>query len=165
MAAAAAPAGMLSRAQLLRFATPDETAAEFFARQVSEAVPTGVAPIDAHVKLRPGQVLELAGPTGTGKSELLAEVRPRCFAPPLHLHRCTCAVALAPLHSRHCSAAPPPLLYFAPLQPAPANPPDRGALCHEPAWRRPLGGARCGAGAITAGSLLFVLPARMLCAR
>jgi hypothetical protein len=65
---------MLTKQQLLRFVAPDETAAEFFARQVAEAVPTGVACVDRHVRLRPGQVLELVGPTGSGKSELLAQV-------------------------------------------------------------------------------------------
>jgi hypothetical protein len=66
---------MLTKDQLLRYATPDETAADFLSRQVSEAVSTGLFCIDQHVKLRPGQVLELAGPTGTGKTELLAQVR------------------------------------------------------------------------------------------
>lgn len=67
---------MLSKQQLLRFVAPDETAAEFFARQASEAVPIGAPCIDQHVRLRPGQVLELVGPTGSGKSELLAQARP-----------------------------------------------------------------------------------------
>ncbi|KAI8465181.1 MAG: hypothetical protein J3K34DRAFT_525600 [Monoraphidium minutum] len=65
---------MLSKEELLRFVTPDETAAEFLGRQVSEAVPTGVLCIDQHVQLRPGQVLEIVGPTGTAKSELLAQI-------------------------------------------------------------------------------------------
>jgi ABC-type phosphonate transport system ATPase subunit len=65
---------MLTNQQLLRCVAPDETAAQFFARQATEAIATGLACVDQHVKLRPGQVLELVGPTGVGKSELLAEV-------------------------------------------------------------------------------------------
>jgi RecA/RadA recombinase len=61
-------------ARLLEFITPDETAAEFFRRQGQEAVATGLSFIDAHLKLRPGQILELAGPAGSAKSELLIQV-------------------------------------------------------------------------------------------
>jgi hypothetical protein len=62
-------------ASLLRWITPDETAAEFFRRQSREAVATGLPFIDAHVKLRPGNILELAGPAGSAKSEMLLQVR------------------------------------------------------------------------------------------
>lgn len=59
---------------LLRWVTPDETAADFFRRQAREAVATGLPFIDAHVKLRPGHILELAGPAGSAKSEMLLQV-------------------------------------------------------------------------------------------
>lgn len=65
-------------ASLLRWVTPDETAAEFFRRQSREAVATGLPFIDAHVKLRPGNLLELAGPAGSAKSEMLLQVRVLC---------------------------------------------------------------------------------------
>lgn len=71
------PPGVLPRSQLLRFATPDETAADFFARQATEALPTGVFFVDAHAKLRPGNVLEVAGPTASGKTELLTQMAAR----------------------------------------------------------------------------------------
>jgi ABC-type lipoprotein export system ATPase subunit len=62
-------------ASLLKLVTPDETAAEFFRRQGREAVATGLSFIDAHIKLRPGHILELSGPAGSGKTELLVQVR------------------------------------------------------------------------------------------
>jgi ABC-type iron transport system FetAB ATPase subunit len=60
---------------LLKWVTPDETAAEFLTRQFREAVSTGLPFVDKHVKLRPGHVLEIIGPAGTAKTELLTEVR------------------------------------------------------------------------------------------
>ena len=71
-------------AQLLRFVTPDETAAEFFARQAAEALATGVFCVDAHARLRPGHVLEVAGPTGAGKTALLTEMAARFVAAAPH---------------------------------------------------------------------------------
>lgn len=62
-------------ASLLKWVTPDETAAEFFRRQGREAVATGLPFIDAHINLRPGHILELAGPAGSCKTELLVQVR------------------------------------------------------------------------------------------
>jgi ABC-type iron transport system FetAB ATPase subunit len=59
---------------LLTIVTPDESAAEFFRRQGQEAVATGLSFIDAHIKLRPGHFLELAGPAGSAKSEILIQV-------------------------------------------------------------------------------------------
>lgn len=65
---------MLTKEELIRFVTPDENALDFLSRQASEALPTGVLCVDQHLQLRPGQVLEIAGPTGSAKSELLAQV-------------------------------------------------------------------------------------------
>lgn len=64
---------------LLKWVTPDETAAEFLFRQRREAVVTGLPFIDSHVKLRPGHVLEIVGPTSSGKTEILIEVRDQHF--------------------------------------------------------------------------------------
>lgn len=59
---------------LYKWITPDETAAAFFLRQYREAVPTGLPCVDCHVTLRPGHVLEVVGPPGTAKTEMLIEV-------------------------------------------------------------------------------------------
>ena len=56
---------------LLDFLKPDETAAEFLARTHAEPINTGL--FFAH-SLRPGQVLEICGPSGTAKSEILIQV-------------------------------------------------------------------------------------------
>lgn len=60
---------------LLKWVTPEETAAEFFRRQGREALATGLPFVDTHVKLRPGHILELAGPAGSAKTELLLQAR------------------------------------------------------------------------------------------
>ncbi|PNH09767.1 hypothetical protein TSOC_003574 [Tetrabaena socialis] len=52
----------------------DETGACFFRRVQQERVPTGLELIDRHVALRPGVLLEAAGPPGSGKSELLLAI-------------------------------------------------------------------------------------------
>jgi hypothetical protein len=65
---------MLTKEELLRLVTPDETAAQFLRRTAAEALPTGLPCVDRHAQLRPGQVLEIVGPTGSAKSELLAQV-------------------------------------------------------------------------------------------
>jgi hypothetical protein len=66
---------MASDDLLLKWVTPDETATEFLVRQFREAVSTGLPFVDKHVKLRPGHVLEIIGPAGTAKTEMLTEVR------------------------------------------------------------------------------------------
>ena len=63
-------------AALLKWITPEETAAEFFRRQGREAIVTGLPIIDAHIKLRPGHILELAGPAASAKSDLSVQVWP-----------------------------------------------------------------------------------------
>lgn len=53
---------------------PDESAASFFRRIQCERCLTGLGLIDRNVSLRPGVVLEAAGPHGSGKTELLLQV-------------------------------------------------------------------------------------------
>lgn len=65
----------------MQWVTPDETAAQFFTRHSQEAVPTGLPLLDAHLTLRPGVVLELAGPTGAAKTEILLQVRDPVLMP------------------------------------------------------------------------------------
>lgn len=62
---------------LLDFLKPDETAAQFLVRTHAEPVNTGLFFAAA---LRPGQVLEVSGPSGTAKSELLIQVFNTCHA-------------------------------------------------------------------------------------
>lgn len=64
----------LALTDFLEFLRPDETASQFFSRIHQEQFKTGVRLIDRHVTLRPGVVLELCGPNGSGKTELLIQV-------------------------------------------------------------------------------------------
>eukprot|EP00882_Tetradesmus_deserticola_P012166 GHRQ01012890.1.p2 GENE.GHRQ01012890.1~~GHRQ01012890.1.p2 ORF type:complete len:135 (+),score=45.86 GHRQ01012890.1:112-516(+) len=64
----------MAATDLLKWVTPDETAADFLVRQSREAVTTGVPFVDKHIKLRPGHILEIIGPAGTAKSEILTEI-------------------------------------------------------------------------------------------
>lgn len=64
-----------TEADLLAWMQPDETAAEFLRRTVTESLSSGIALVDQHTSLRPGQVLEIVGRTGSGKSELLMQAR------------------------------------------------------------------------------------------
>ncbi|KAG2500265.1 hypothetical protein HYH03_001843 [Edaphochlamys debaryana] len=52
----------------------DETGAQFFKRVQRERVLTGYDFIDCSVSLRPGVVVEVAGPPGSGKTELLRNI-------------------------------------------------------------------------------------------
>ncbi|KXZ52270.1 hypothetical protein GPECTOR_10g901 [Gonium pectorale] len=52
----------------------NETGAQFFKRVHQERVLTGLPIIDQHVSFRPGVVIEVAGPPGSGKTELLLSV-------------------------------------------------------------------------------------------
>ena len=56
------------------FLEPDETAYDLFARVVVEPVYLGIPFLDQAISLRPGHVIELSGPSGTAKSELLVHV-------------------------------------------------------------------------------------------
>ncbi|MEW5304943.1 MAG: hypothetical protein WDW36_007517 [Sanguina aurantia] len=52
----------------------DEPASELFRRLICEQTLTGIETIDRHIQLRPGVLLEVCGPHGSGKSELLLQV-------------------------------------------------------------------------------------------
>ena len=56
---------------LLAFLKPDETAAQLIARTHVEPVDTGLFFARG---LRPGQVLEISGPSGSAKTEILQQV-------------------------------------------------------------------------------------------
>ena len=56
---------------LLAFLKPDETAAELIARTHVDPIHTG---LHFASTLRPGQVLEVSGPSGAAKTEILAQV-------------------------------------------------------------------------------------------
>ena len=64
-------------AEYAAFLEPDETAYDLFARIVVEPVRTGVPFLDQAVFLRPGRVVEIAGPSGCSKSEILVQVSGR----------------------------------------------------------------------------------------
>eukprot|EP00197_Chlamydomonas_leiostraca_P016195 CAMPEP_0202861996 /NCGR_PEP_ID=MMETSP1391-20130828/3205_1 /ASSEMBLY_ACC=CAM_ASM_000867 /TAXON_ID=1034604 /ORGANISM="Chlamydomonas leiostraca, Strain SAG 11-49" /LENGTH=134 /DNA_ID=CAMNT_0049541469 /DNA_START=141 /DNA_END=542 /DNA_ORIENTATION=- len=64
---------------VLAFLEPDETLGDFLSRAHAERQTTGIPVVDAAVTLRPGVVLEIAGPSGSGKSELLAQVAAHCL--------------------------------------------------------------------------------------
>ena len=62
---------------LLDFLKPDETAAQFLARTHVEPISTGIF---FAASIRPGQALEICGPSGTAKSEILIQVGlPTCM--------------------------------------------------------------------------------------
>lgn len=52
----------------------DEPASELFRRLICEQTLTGIEIIDHHIRLRPSVLLEVCGPHGSGKSELLLQV-------------------------------------------------------------------------------------------
>ena len=56
---------------LLAFLKPDETAAELIARTHVEPIHTGLPFASI---LRPGEVLEVSGPSGAAKTEILTQV-------------------------------------------------------------------------------------------
>lgn len=60
--------------EFLAFLEPQESASALLTRTFVEPLRSGVLIIDQHVFLRPGHVLEIAGPAGAGKSELLIQV-------------------------------------------------------------------------------------------
>lgn len=61
-------------AEYAAFLEPDETAYDLFARIVVDPVRTGIPFLDQAVFLRPGDVVELVGVSGSAKSELLVQV-------------------------------------------------------------------------------------------
>lgn len=60
--------------QYIAFLRPDETAAELFARSNPHPVASGVPPLDIHGGLQAGQLIEVAGPSCAGKTEMLTQV-------------------------------------------------------------------------------------------
>lgn len=60
--------------QMQSFLLPDESVADLLARVARERLCTGLPFLDDVLTLRPGNLLELAGPAGSGKSELLIQV-------------------------------------------------------------------------------------------
>ena len=64
----------MSLDDLARYLAPNESAAQFLKRRRREQQPSGFAFIDAAVALRPGTVLEVAGPHGAGKTDVLLHV-------------------------------------------------------------------------------------------
>lgn len=79
-------------AELQRALAPDESLLDVLQRASREQVHTGFALLDRALSLRPGRVLELAGPAGCGKSELLLQV-------------CTAGILYAACHW-HCKGLP-----------------------------------------------------------
>lgn len=71
------------RQQLLAFLSPDETAHQFFTRVRLEHARTGLRWIDERLTLRPGVVVEVAGPTASGKTELLVQAAVHSLLLPL----------------------------------------------------------------------------------
>eukprot|EP00955_Chlamydomonas_euryale_P073724 361821-Chlamydomonas_euryale.AAC.1 len=74
VAAAAESEDAYERMRLLQVhVLPDEDAAMLLRRATREAFPSGLACVDRGMVLRPGVVLEMAGPHGSAKSELLLQ--------------------------------------------------------------------------------------------
>jgi hypothetical protein len=66
----------LDLASVTAFLQPDETASDFLQRQAKERLHTGLPWLDQGLpSLRPGMLLELCGPTGSAKSEILTQAR------------------------------------------------------------------------------------------
>lgn len=84
--------------QCLSFLAPDESLADFLGRLGAENLGTGLAAVDSHLALRPGVVLELCGPAGCGKTELLVQVGGRACACSAQV--CTCACMRACMSAR-----------------------------------------------------------------
>ena len=61
-------------AEFQAFLIPDETASSLLARTFVEPQPLGISFVDRVLSFRPGNVLEIVGPAGTAKSELLVQV-------------------------------------------------------------------------------------------
>lgn len=60
--------------ELRAFLAPDDSAYRLISRSVVERHLTNVPFIDEHVQLRPGYPLEIAGPSSSGKTEILIQV-------------------------------------------------------------------------------------------
>ena len=95
----------LTHEQLVAWLAPDESAAAFLARTITEAFSSGVPVIDEHTQLRPGQMIEIVGPSGAGKSEMLLQVRRRGSPP---RSRAACCVARRQAGRRQAAGQPAP---------------------------------------------------------
>lgn len=80
-AAAAAADEDAFDAELAAFLAPDETAAALLARTFVEPLRTGLPLIDRFTSFRGGQLLELAGPAGCGRTTALLQVAVTCILP------------------------------------------------------------------------------------
>ena len=68
----------------LAFISADETAYEYLTRALVEPLTSGVAFIDARhpePALKPGEILEIVGAGGTGKTELALEIATTAVLP------------------------------------------------------------------------------------
>lgn len=52
----------------------DETAGKLYRRRFVGALKTGIEGVDGHLGLFPGQVMEIAGPHGAGKTQMMLRV-------------------------------------------------------------------------------------------
>ena len=60
---------------LAKFLNPDETFGDLLARCHSEPLVLGVKFLEDLVPVRPNQLIEISGVSGSGKTELLTQVR------------------------------------------------------------------------------------------
>lgn len=60
--------------ELMAFLAPDESADQLLRRSFVETRRTNLHFIDQHVELKPGHPLEVAGPSSSGKTEILLQV-------------------------------------------------------------------------------------------
>lgn len=81
---------------LYLFVQPNESAAQLLLRCQSEKLHTGVFIIDDNVSLRPGQFLEIVGPSSTGKTEILLQTAVNFLAQQVASEPTNPAVGAAP---------------------------------------------------------------------
>ncbi|KAK9691681.1 hypothetical protein RND81_09G211900 [Saponaria officinalis] len=70
----------MSTAEVREWLTTDETAHTFFARMAAERPPLVTPPLH-RLPLRPGNVVEIAGPSSSAKSHILLQVVVDCILP------------------------------------------------------------------------------------
>lgn len=79
--AATAAAAADDDSELAAFLAPDETAALMLARTFMEPLRTGLPLVDRFTSFRGGQLLELAGAAGCGRTTALLQVAVTCILP------------------------------------------------------------------------------------